>query len=169
MELCWSGLLSAPSPYPTPTRGRCSTWLSFILPSTQFFAILSPTANFLLESTIERLHYKLEYADRDIGKLAVVQICCRMLTCRYLTDKRRERRSSRRDRESFPFPHSLIFGICWCAGSTKRGWITITPNLVRRDRTKTQRRDGKLIFHSWCSELTSRNEKSEISSSKSAH
>ena len=30
---------------------------------------LPPTANFLLESTIERLHYKLEYADRDIGKL----------------------------------------------------------------------------------------------------
>ena len=27
------------------------------------------TANFLLESTIERLHYKLEFADRDIGEL----------------------------------------------------------------------------------------------------
>ena len=32
--------------------------------------LFSPAANFLLESTIERLHYKLEYADRDIGELA---------------------------------------------------------------------------------------------------
>lgn len=29
------------------------------------------TANFLLESTIERLHHRLEYADRDIGKISV--------------------------------------------------------------------------------------------------
>lgn len=27
------------------------------------------TANFLLESTVERLHHKLDYADRDIGEL----------------------------------------------------------------------------------------------------
>lgn len=26
------------------------------------------TANFLLESTVERLHWKLEFADRDLGK-----------------------------------------------------------------------------------------------------
>ena len=39
-------------------------------PFNFYAVILSPTANFLLESTIERLHYKLEYADRDIGKLA---------------------------------------------------------------------------------------------------
>lgn len=31
--------------------------------------LVAPTANFLLESTIERLHHRLEYADRDIGKL----------------------------------------------------------------------------------------------------
>ncbi|KIR59488.1 U6 snRNA-associated Sm-like protein LSm1 [Cryptococcus bacillisporus CA1873] len=29
------------------------------------------TANFLLESCVERLHYKLEYADKDIGVLLV--------------------------------------------------------------------------------------------------
>ena len=28
-------------------------------------------ANFLLESTVERLHHKLEYADRDIGELEI--------------------------------------------------------------------------------------------------
>ncbi|RSH93120.1 Sm-like protein [Saitozyma podzolica] len=28
-------------------------------------------ANFLLESTVERLHYKLEYADRDLGVLLI--------------------------------------------------------------------------------------------------
>lgn len=28
-------------------------------------------ANFLLESCVERLHYKLEYADKDIGVLLV--------------------------------------------------------------------------------------------------
>jgi len=33
-------------------------------------------ANFLLESTIERLHYKLEYADRDIGKLLLSSLAC---------------------------------------------------------------------------------------------
>jgi len=37
----------------------------------RFLRILPQIANFLLESTIERLHYRLEYADRDIGKLTI--------------------------------------------------------------------------------------------------
>lgn len=30
------------------------------------------SANFLLEGTVERLHYKFEYADRDLGAFAVL-------------------------------------------------------------------------------------------------
>jgi hypothetical protein len=42
---------------------NCPRPLRFLL------LLVVPTANFLLESTIERLHHRLEYADRDIGKL----------------------------------------------------------------------------------------------------
>ncbi|WVQ77568.1 hypothetical protein IAR50_007256 [Cryptococcus sp. DSM 104548] len=38
---------------------------------TGVFRSYDQFANFLLESCVERLHYKLEYADRDIGILLI--------------------------------------------------------------------------------------------------
>jgi hypothetical protein len=52
-------------PSSTCTSHHCYLHPTFLENALKF----PPIANFLLESTIERLHYKLEYADRDIGKL----------------------------------------------------------------------------------------------------
>lgn len=61
--------MSSPTSATIAYRASSTSIRMSLLRSDQCFHlyIVPHTANFLLEGTVERLHYKLEYADRDIG------------------------------------------------------------------------------------------------------
>ena len=113
-----------------------------------------------MESTIERLHYKLEYADRDIGKLAP-HSQRRKLTTRYLIDKRRERGSSRRNRKSL-ISRSLLATHADKQDLLKEDELPLRQISLEEIEPKLRDETVSSYRQCVCSELIGRNEKNEI-------